>query len=197
MNNIRYNKSKTYLLPLLSENISLDKRFYKYIENTYIFDDLGLYKNCIFIEHDYKNTQLNITRYENNLMDNVFFKDIIQIDERKKIFVFNFPKLFMHEYKMFKQGKYSLYQRDAKHIIIDFYTEIYSGNINAVEFLVKLKQVLFKDKKLKKQIETRLKVILDYDAELTDIMDENNETCKLKELIEETEKKTFYSDGSE
>lgn len=194
MNSIRYNKSKTYLLPLLSEKISLDKHYYKYIENCYIYDDMDLYYDCIYLEHNFSNIKVNTDKYENNLINNEYFVDIIQLNDNIKIFVFKFPELFKYEYDIFQQGKYSKFQRDAKHIIIDFFTEIYSGNMNAINFLMKLKQVLFKDNKLKEKIEEELNVILSDDAELTDIMDTNDETIKIKENITQKETASIYSD---
>ena len=48
---VKYNKSKTYLLPLLSELVTLDKRFIGQLVNTYLFDMKGEYENCIFINY--------------------------------------------------------------------------------------------------------------------------------------------------
>jgi len=193
MSNIRYNKSKTYLLPLLSEALSLDKRFFKYIKNTYIFDDVGMYDNSIFLYHNYTNLKLPKKEYENNLINNVCFTDIIQINDIEKVFVYKFPELFKEEYNLFKEGKYSKYNSNSKNIIIDYFTDIYAGNINAIDFLMRVKQVLFKDVKLKNQIEKELKVILPHDAELTDIMNIDDETYKLEEQLK-TQIAKIYSE---
>jgi hypothetical protein len=53
--------------------------------------------------------------------------------------------------------------------------------MNGIPFLMKIKQILFKDKKLKRQIERNLKVKIKDDAELTDKPD-------LKREIFDTEK---------
>ena len=36
---MKYNRSKTYLLPLLSELVELDKKFMPYLVNTYMYDN--------------------------------------------------------------------------------------------------------------------------------------------------------------
>ena len=58
---------------------------------------------------------------------------------------------------------------------------------------MRVKQVLFKDVKLKNQIEKELKVILPHDAELTDIMNIDDETYKLEEQLK-TQIAKIYSE---
>lgn len=183
MNKIRYNKSKTYLLPLLSELIGFKKEFFKNLENTYIFDDLNKYKDCIFILHDFSFRNPEYTKYENYIIDNEYFVDLIDIND-KVLYIFKFPEEYLHEYNTFKEGKYSYYKKDAKELILDFYSNIYKFNPNAINFLIKVKQILFKDKKLKEKIENELKVKLSSDAELTDIMNKDNETFNISKYIQ-------------
>jgi len=49
----RFNKSKTYLLPLLSEVLDLNIKFLPYLINTYLFDENNEYEDCIFILHEF------------------------------------------------------------------------------------------------------------------------------------------------
>lgn len=184
---IKFNKSKTYLLPLISEVIKLEPSFFKYLRNTYIFDKNGEYEDCIFIEHEFNFKNPAFTKYEYEMTNNQYFVDLIDLDNTV-VYVFKFPEEYMHEYNSFKEGKYSKFKKDAKELILDFYSTIYSNNMNAIPFIVKVKQILFKDKKLKQQIEKSLssrdhKVILDENAELTDIIDEENETFVVKEKV--------------
>lgn len=182
MSKLRYNKSKTYLLPLLYDLIGMDIRFFNHIDNIYIYDDLDKYQNCIFIEHDFSFKDPNFTAYENKITKSQYFTDLIDIDN-KVLYIFKFPEEYMEEYNNFILGKYSKFGNDAKKSILEFFTRVYQGNLNAVDFLLKTKQILFKDNKLKEKIEKDLNVILPNDAELTDIILKDNETFKLSKTI--------------
>jgi len=171
----KYNKSKTYLLPLLAEVIDLDLKFYNNIVNTYIYDVNNNYKDCFFILHDFSFRNPEFTAYEHKLTNSPYFIELVDIDN-KVLYIYKFPEEYLPEYNNFKIGKYSQYGKDAKEILLNFFGTIYSGNLNAIKFLMTLKQVLFKDEKLKLKLETELKVTLPPDAELTDIMVEENET---------------------
>jgi len=181
------NKSKTYLLPLLSELVEFDQRFYKNLVNTYIFDDLGKYKNCLLILHEFSFKLPEFTHYEQKLIDNELFIDLVDVGDQV-LYIFKFPDDYMHEYDMYKQGKYSHFGTDAKELILSFFTALYQHNLNAVEFLLKVKHVLFKNERLRKKIEADLKVRLPIDAELSDVMKIDNETFELSKIIK-TEKK--------
>lgn len=187
MNKIRYNKSKTYLLPLLSELVDFDIKFYRHLINTYIADDQGKYEDCLLIEHDFSFKIPEFTVYEQQLMDSELFVDLVDIDD-KVLYVFKFPEEYMHEYNCFKEGKYSMYKQDAKELILEFFTTIYRNNLNAVDFLLKVKHILFKNKRLKEKIEKDLKVKLPSDAELTDKIDIKNETFELSKRIKKEKK---------
>lgn len=187
MSKLRYNKSKTYLLPLLSELIGFDKRFFSYLDNTYIYDDLGKYKNCIFILHDFSFKNPEFTNYENEITNNEYFIDLIDIND-KVLYIFKFPEEYMHEYNNFKVGKYSNFKLDAKELILEYYERIYKHNINAINFLIKTNQILFRDKKLKLKLEKKLNVSLNNDSELDDIIKKDNETFNISKYINEENK---------
>jgi hypothetical protein len=178
MSKIRYNKSKTYLLPLLAEVIEIDTRFFNHLKNTFISDTNDKYKDCIFILHDFSFKNPEFTNYEHKLTNNPYFVDLIDIDNLV-LYIFKFPEEYMEEYNLFKKGKYSKFGEDAKKVIINFFGHIYQGNLNAVKFLLALKQILYKDKKLKERIEEDLRVTLPKDAELTDIASMEDETFNI------------------
>ena len=188
MGKLKYNKSKTYLLPLLSELIDIDSKFFHCLRNTYIKDDLNMYEDCIYILHDFSFKNPEFTKYENQLVKNQYFVDLIDISNTQVLYIFRFKEEYLHEYNKFQQGKYSEFGLDAKELILEFYTSIYKNNINAVSFLLKVKQILFKDKKLKQKLERELsteqhKVSIDDDAELTDPINEEDETIDISKYI--------------
>lgn len=171
------NKSKTYLLPLLSELIDFDKKYFKFIKNTYIH--IGNHGNCFAILHDFSFKNPDFTHYEHRLIKNELFVELIDIDDAV-LYIFKFPEVYQHEYNCFKEGKFSQFGVDAKELILEFYNDIYKGNINATSFLLKVNQILFKDEKLKRQIEEELDVVLEKEAELSGLPDEDQETFTLK-----------------
>lgn len=182
--NERPNKSKTYLLPLISEIIDFDIKFFKYLRTTYIFDKDNKYENCIFIMHDFNFKNPEFTAYEHKFIKNELFIDLVDINDQV-VYIFKFPEEYMHEYNCYINGKYSEFGADAKDLILTFWTRIYENNPNAIPFLIKVKQILFKDEKLRKIIEKDIKVSLPSCAELTDIMIKDEETISLQEIKEE------------
>lgn len=177
---IRYNKSKTYLLPLLSEFVQFDFKYYYLLENSYIYDNLSKYNNCIYLLHKVKIQDPEFTKYEHKLLNNNLFTGLVDLDKDYSVYVFKFPEDYMFEYKLFEQGKYSEFGEDSKSLILKFWTELHQNNINAVNFLVKLKQILFRDDKLRRSLEQELKVKLPETAELTDKIKVDHETIYLE-----------------
>lgn len=182
MSKIRYNKSKTYLLPLLSELIELEPRFFKHLVNVYMFDDLDRYSQCLYILHDFSFKNPEFTGYEHKLINNQYFVDYVDIDNQV-LYIFKFPKEYLEEYNNLILGKYSRFGNDAKELILRFFTNVYEGNVNAIQFLLKLKQILFKDKKLREQMENNLKVTIGKDTELGQIISIKDETFELSKYI--------------
>ncbi len=173
------NKSKTYLLPLLSEVININEETIKFIGNTYMFDTKNEYLNAFYIELKSDFSDPEYTQYEHSLTENDYYLQSIDYDDGTTLFIFNFPEEYLHERKMFLEGKYSKFQEDAKTLIKEFWTEIYGTDNYAVNFLIKIKQVLNKEKRLKEKLEKSLGVTLSDDAELGDLVNKESETIKL------------------
>lgn len=172
------NKSQTYLLPLLSEIVGFENKFNKFIVDTYINFDEEEYSSCIGVLHNFSFKNPDFTAYEHRLISNELFVDLYDIED-KVIYIFKFPEEYLHEYNSFKNGLYSKFGLDAKELILKFYNSVYKGNMNATPFLLKVNQVLFKDKKLKRQIESELNVLIDDEAELSDSPSKEKETFDL------------------
>lgn len=174
VNTIKYNKSKTYLLPLLSEVLDFDIKFLPYLLNTYMFDQNNEYENCFFILHEFNFKNPEFTKYEYKLTNNPLFVKHIDIDD-KVIYVFKFPEEYLNEYNCLLNSQYSKFGDDAKQLILRFWGEVYSGNSSGVNFLLKVKQILYKDQKLKERLQKELNVVIDNEQELGDYVDPNNE----------------------
>lgn len=175
MKKIKFNKSKTYLLPLLSELINFDKKFLPFLENTFLLDTDSKYKNCICILHEFNFKNPEFTHYEHALTNNELFVELHDIGN-KVLYVFNFPDEYLHEYNKLLSSEYSQFGLDAKELILEFWTEVHGENPGAIGFLKKLKQILFKEEELKKELEKKLNIKIDSGAELGDHVYIENET---------------------
>lgn len=178
---IKYSKSKTYLLPLLSEVLDLNIKFLPYLINTYMFDENNEHKDCIFILHEFNFKNPEFTKYEHNLLNNPLFVKHIDVGN-KVVYVFKFPEEYLNEYNCLLNSQYSKFGEDAKQLILRFWGEVYSGNSAGVNFLLKVKQILYKDSKLKERLQKELGVIIDKDQELGDYVDPHNEVLILSEV---------------
>lgn len=180
---LSYNRSKTFLLPLIAEVIGIESNFIDYLENTYLYDEKGEFKDCIFIRHEFSFKNPEFTAYEHRLTENQYFIKCIDIKD-EVVYVFKFPEEYMPEYNHFIKGEYSKFGEDAKKLILKFWTAMYGKTASGVNAILKMKQILYKDKKLKQQIEERIsseraKVILDDDAELGEMVLVEDETFKM------------------
>jgi hypothetical protein len=92
------NKSRTYLLPLLSKQVDIE------------FDYLLI---NTFIKF---NRSMDIT-YPIALL--------YELEDTEAFAEFNFPEQYINEYKLFKEGKYSKFTSQAKSLIISYSAEAY------------------------------------------------------------------------
>lgn len=173
-----YNKSKTYLLPLVAQLYGFKEKHLKLIKNTYLFDQDDQFEKCFFIEQEFDLSNPEITHYEHELTNNSYFLKHYDYSNYV-IYVFKFPEEYLKEYDLFIEGKYSKFQKDAKDLIIDFWTSLYGGFKDGINFVLKVKQILYKSKELKDVLEQELKVKLDDDAELSSLINKSEETINL------------------
>jgi hypothetical protein len=183
---VKFNKSKTYLLPLISELVNIEKQYLPYLNNTFMVDNEGKYENCIYILHDFDLSNPKFTTYEHHLINNELFIDMYDIGNQV-LYIFKFPEEYLHEYNCLKNSKYSEFKDDAKELILEFWTVMYGENPNSLPFLTKVKDILFKTTKYRQKLEQSLssktqKIVISSEAELGDIIDIENETFDFKVL---------------
>lgn len=177
-----YNKSKTYLLPLLSEIIEFDPRFIDSLENTFMYVDTEQYKDHLLVLHDYVINDPEFIEYESKLVENELYVDSIDIGN-KVLYIFKFPEEYLHEYRCLEEGRYSSFGVDAKELILSFWNEIFKKHAAAVSLILRIKHILFKDKKLKIQLERELDTVIDDDAELGSVISKEQETFELSKHL--------------
>lgn len=189
------NYSYTYVLPLLSEQVYLDLKILKTIQNTYLFTNINNKPGKLYIlcKYNYKDPKYSI--YEDRLISNELFVESYDIKD-KVLYEFNIPKVYLFENVKFINGKYSLYKKDAKNLILTFWTEMY-GNIHSFVTgnLLKIKQILFKEEILRKKLESEYKVKIDKDSELGNKIDISKETFIFEDedtKIKLTDLKTLF-----
>lgn len=175
---IKYNKSKTYLLPLLSELIGFEMQFMKHLINTYMFVEPSEDKLCLAILHDFSYQHPEFTRYEHSLTSSDLFVRSYDIDNQV-LYVFRFPDEYLPEYNALYHGRYSEFGKDAKELILSFWSDIHSQNRKAIDTLIKVKQILYKDEKLRLSLQESLKVEIPEGSELGSKIEVEDETFKL------------------
>jgi hypothetical protein len=166
---IKINKSKSYLLPLLNEYIQI--KYLHLLENTYI--NIFEHVECIALLYK-KDDDVGFDTYCFDISDNSLFKNYINL-KYYHLFIFEFPYQFITEYKYFKLGRYSKFSQDAKKKIIQFF----SNNYQYPELVQEMVHILYKNKIRKEKLEQELGVSLNNEAELTSIIDEEEETFKI------------------
>jgi hypothetical protein len=176
------NKSITYLLPLLSEVVNFNFKFFENLEDVYLLDDLGKHENCMYLLYDFSSSIEDFTEYEQEIIDSLGFLEMVDVGN-KVLYIFKFPEDYIKEYALYKEGKYSQFSKKAKKLIMTFYTKVYKGNLSAINYLIKIKQVLFKSDTLRRKLEKELNVKIDERAELTDACNIKNETFLISEYI--------------
>lgn len=157
------NKSYSYLVPLLNEYCRIDGDYFLLLDNVYT----GLennYENIIAI--CYLNVDNDpFQQYIADLQLNKLFKFCIDNEDYITL-VFSFPEEFMFEYNCYKTGKFSQFRERAKNIILN-----YILGIHKLRQSNKLRTVLYKDPKLKEELEFKLGMKLDENTELSSIPD--------------------------
>lgn len=173
------NRSRTYLLPLIAPLIGIEEKFYDLIENTYMYDSEKEYTDCFFIIQNFSFKNPEFTAYEHRITNNNLF--IKTVDYKDKVlYIYKFPEEYLHEYNEFIESRYSTFLEDAKKQILSFWTSIKGRQISGASFILKIKQILYKESILKKQIEDKLNIKLSDSAELGSFVDINEETINIK-----------------
>ncbi|MGO1820270.1 MAG: hypothetical protein ACTH0S_11375 [Senegalia sp. (in: firmicutes)] len=178
---MKKNKSLTYLFPLINDILKLDNTFYtESIVNSYLFSN-KYEDNYFYILVDFNFTIPDFLEKEEELKRLDIFVESYDINEDQVLFVFEYPKAYLHEYKSFINGKYSKFKMDAKTKILKFFNNIYTTEIpKNLKFINRIKHILFKNSILKKELEEELAVTLSENAELSSIIDINEETIIIK-----------------
>ena len=102
--------------------------------------------------------EVDITLYRDDLKevnaDPVINGSNIKFDINDKVvYIFKFPEEYLNEYNCLLNSQYSKFGDDAKQLILRFWGEVYSGNSAGVNFLLKVKQILYKEEKLKERLQ--------------------------------------------
>jgi len=172
------NRSKTYLLPLLDEIVGLD--FVGHIQNTYLkfSPDLNIQSHYPFgILYKYDTSiyyregkRVSFPDWETSLKEHPLLEKVFDFGVNT-LYVFDFPKEYLTEYKLFKLGKYSKFSNAAKTVILEKTSLYYKHSSIAVD----VAHVLYKNKERKRKLELELGIKLPDDCELASKFDSNEE----------------------
>lgn len=158
-----WNKSTTYILPLLGYKFS--KKQMDCLKNTYIFfEDTEC---CLFITLKIEDSPTfeDLITYLINRND---FLDTIGVSDDEITIVIQIKDEI--SYRMFIDGKYSLMSHKAKKQILAFYTPLAT-----TKFVEKVRSILFKKEELRAELSKQLGVELPKTAELSSIINIEDE----------------------
>lgn len=169
------NRSKTYLLPLIFDMLGLDKSLCRYIENTYMHDALGEFKNCLILKVNYPLNHPVFKKSEKILMEGELFVKHFDFNETV-LYICKFPPIYQKEYDLFYNSVYSKFSEEAKIKILKFWSDIYATGGVRLDFITNLKNILYKSEQLRKEYEKNLKVTISPEQELGHYVDPLKET---------------------
>jgi hypothetical protein len=169
------NKSKTYILPLLSKDVDIE--FEYLLENTYLkFNiNIGDIEYPIGLLYELEDSSA-FSEYNDYLTKNDLYFTSYIINMTHKLYIFRFPEKYISEYKLFKEGKYSKFSNEAKSLIISYSAEAYKYP-PLIEDII---GVLWKHKSRKDKLEKQLGMSLPKDSELASKIEYDKETFYFK-----------------
>lgn len=169
------NKSKTYLLPLISKDISIE--FDYLLINTYIkFNkDIGCVDYPFALLYEIEDTSA-FWEYDSYLQTVPLFFSRYEINN-KMLYIFRFPDKYKLEYSLFKEGKYSKFEPEAKALIMSYSAEAYKYP----PLIEDIAGVLWKHKTRRAKIEKDLGMTLPESCELASRIEFDNETFYFNE----------------
>lgn len=184
------NFSYTYLLPLLSEQVNLKKSILTFITNTYIKTNRNNNLGKFYIKCKFNYSDTDFSKLENILISNDLYETSYDI-KNEILYEFNFPKEYISEQEKFIKGKYSEFKDDTKKLILRFWSELF-GHIPSfvTNILIKIKQILYKDERLRLLMNKNLKINIEKGSELGDKIEMRDETF----IFENEEKKINLND---
>ena len=172
------NRSATYLLPLLSKDISIE--FTYLITNVYLKFNKNVYdiEYPIGLLYGLEDSRA-FEEFNDYLTHHPLFHKSFIINMTHKLYIINFPKQFITEYKLFKEGKYSKFSKEAKSLIISYSAEVYKYP----PLIEDITGVLWKHKSRKEKMEKILGMVIPSDSELASRISYEQETFYFDEKI--------------
>lgn len=158
------NKSKTYLLPLIRDMFDKVSDI-DYVTDTYTF--YKHYKNCLVLKINIIDDCEDFEHFINEFINH---KNVLHcvVKDTYIITVVDYPNLEVRN--LFIQGKYSMFDKKSIRTILNETLRRYGKS-----FHNKVRGILYKQEFLKKELELKLNVILPANAELSSIINENEE----------------------
>ena len=164
------NKSYSYLIPLLNEHIEIKKEWFILLKNVYT-RFRGEQKVIVLVYEDYESE--DFTNYISSLKQSNLFR--YSLDENEEIIlIFSFPEEYLPEYEYYNCGKFSKFKNASKLKILNYLLDVHNATITN-----KVKDVLYKNSRLRNKLEDKLGMNIDEDSELSSIPDPFNETLIL------------------
>lgn len=163
--------------------IGFEHKYEHLIKNTWMSDKEGEYPDCLFVLQNFSFKNPDFTHYEHKFTKSPYFIQHMDIKD-KVLYIFKFPNEYLKEYNEFKKSNYSTFSEEAKKKILRYWTLIEGRTSPGANFVLKVRQILYNDPKLRLQLEKDLNVKIDINQELGSFVDPELETIDLKNLHE-------------
>ena len=160
-------KTYTYMLPLLCRELNISSAVN--LINIFVrHEDHPDKTNHLFCLFEWRSSKMH-TALEEVLMNHKLCEFHEDVSSKHYMICFKVGDSFKKDYDLYIKGKYSKISEDSKKYILGFYRKDKDHVIG---------RILYKDPKYKKELEEYLNVKIDYDAELSSVLDINLETYK-------------------
>ena len=172
-----FNKSYTYIQPLLSEYMDVRKQN---LINVFIgSDEYPEYENNIFLLYRYSG-KTDFVKYEDYVENSPLFQAKYDPDKYHVMFILRVPERYQEIYDNFKKGRYSHFPDNYKVLVFKYHS--------IVDISHKVAKVLYKHEDLREELEDRLGTILPTGSEVSSIPDMSielyRESMKIKDPLE-------------
>jgi len=172
---IEKNKSRTYIVPIIDKYVKINRTIFL---NSYLWDincpeyNIDSYQG-IFLLFKWSSHEL-LKQYEDELINNKYIKCHYDVDEEHFMVYCEFPNEVLEDCLKIIQGQFSKISDVNKVNILKFWNYTKES---------KLYGILYKDPKLKKQMENELNVKLRDGDELGSIFDEIKEVFSYNKKV--------------
>jgi|TARA_R110000850_G_scaffold34024_1_gene92233 hypothetical protein len=179
MANLKNTRSKTYIIPIVSEYVTINKDL---LITSYLYDinfpDINIDKiEGLFLLFSWSENSVH-KLYEDTLIQSPHITKHYDVDQKHYMIYFKFPREIKQDIKYIVSGEFSKVSDESKKLILKYWQSAQNSKVYGI---------LTKAKKYREKLEDELNVTISVDAELGDKLNYHEETFNqiIKKLVVE------------